>query len=414
MISNRILSSFSLVGLLLALWAAPVAAQPAVESTGSSYAATLTKTFDAEPGGTVSVRTYGGSLEVEGWDENTIEVTERIRMRGYSRSDAEEYVRTKSTSYEMTSSGLDVEGPRDTYRTTHNFTLRVPQRYTADLRTSGGSIRISNIEGTASGRTSGGSIDVEQIVGRVDIRTSGGSLSIEDVQGDVEGATSGGSIDVKTVSGVVDVRTSGGSIRVEDAQQSVDVKTAGGSIEIRRAGGAVEGATSGGDIRVEDAAADVDVKTAGGDIELKRIAKGVDAQTSGGDIEGSDLGGFVQARTSAGDIDLEGLKGAFDLRTSVGDVSISITASSLSEASNIETSHGDIDVQMPESLGVTVDAEVESYYGRVDRDDIYSDFALTRESMDGGTVLRASGDVNGGGPRLELRSEGGSIRIERQ
>jgi DUF4097 and DUF4098 domain-containing protein YvlB len=168
---------------------------------------------------------------------------------------------------------------------------------------------------------------------------------------------------------------------------------------------------------IADVTRDVFVQTSGGDIELRGLGGRVSARTSGGDIEGRDLGGQVMAETSAGDIDLDDVRGGVEARTSVGDISVGVTLQDFSQnyPMSFETTHGDIELTLPPNIPASIDARVRSLGGGWDRDDIYSDFALSRESPREGRSgdLRSYGDINGGGPTLRMRTSGGSIRIEK-
>ena len=63
-----------------------------------------------------------------------------------------------------------------------DFTVEVPRTYPVDLRTSGGSLDVRNLNAWVRGKTSGGSIHVQDVVGTVDVHTSGGGVSAERVK----------------------------------------------------------------------------------------------------------------------------------------------------------------------------------------------------------------------------------------
>ena len=125
----------------------------------------------------------------------------------------------------------------------------------------------------------------------------------------------------------------------------------------------------------------------------------------------------MRARTAAGDIELDGVQGGVEAQTSVGDIEVQITLQDFSGdyATRLTTSHGDIEITLPANIPASIDAAVHAMGPGWDRDDIYSDFALSRESPreERSGTLRSYGDINGGGPSIELRTSGGSIRIER-
>lgn len=387
--------------------------------TGDGFEATLTETFDVAPGGTLTIDRVVGSITVSTWNQNRVEVTETIRLDENARSDAQDYVQRYRSTMEQHGNAVSVRGPasnrQDGRRNVrHAFEVRLPRAFEADVSTAGGSIDVEGLRGRVSATTSGGSIRVHDVAGAVRVTTSGGSLSLTGIDGPVEGHTSGGSIHAERVTDRLDVRTSGGSIRIYDAQAGVDAATAGGSVSVEAVRGVVRARTSGGDMSVRAADGDVAVQTSGGDIDLADIGGRAEARTSGGDIEGRTLRGSVRAETSAGDIELEDVQAGVDARTSVGDIRVELTVEDFDTdyATRLATSHGDIEITLPADLPATIQAEVRPLY-RWDQDDILSDFPLSRTTpdTDRASTLRSTGDINGGGPTIDLRTSGGSIRI---
>jgi DUF4097 and DUF4098 domain-containing protein YvlB len=393
-----------------------------IQESDDGYVATVNKTFAVEPGGTLDLEATNGSITVTGGDRSEVVVEEEIRFEDASREDVSEYLDENATSYEAANNTVRIRGPERNGGSwwggtdddvQYRYRVQVPRRFGAELRTSGGSLTVTDLEGTVQGRTAGGSVTAKRITGDVQVRTAGGSLTLREIDGRVQGRTAGGSIEVADVIGPLNVRTAGGSIRITEVGDSVTARTAGGSVEVERVDGAVEARTSGGDVTVRGVARQVRAETSGGDIALRDLGGPVSAETSGGDIEGDNLRGAVEARTSAGDVELQNVAAPITARTSVGDVEIEITATSFSTdpAVQLRTSHGDIELTLPPGLPASIRAKVEGYGGRSGDEEIRSDVPLTREGGDG-EPLRATGTMNGGGPAIELETSGGSIRIE--
>ncbi len=416
-----------LTALLIAAlfaWAglSPHAQAQDLTETSDGFRAAIPQTFDVQPNGTLTIDRVIGSIDVSVWDQNRVEVTELIEMEDLSRREAQEYVTEYQSTVERNGNSVSVRGPeRGGWRSwrndaQHAFEVRVPQAYNTDVSTAGGSINVEGTEGRVMARTSGGSINVEAITGAVRVHTSGGSLNLMRITGTVEGNTSGGSINVEEVTGRLDVRTSGGSLNIVGVQSDVSAQTSGGSVYIEDVQGAVRARTSGGSMDVSRVTQDASIQTSGGDIEVADIGGRTDARTSGGDIEGRTLRGPVDVTTSAGDIELADVQAGVQARTSVGDIEVELTVSdfNIDYSTRLITSHGDIEIVLPPDLPASIDAMVEPLY-QWDRDDILSDFPLSRTTPDDerSRVLRSRGDIRGGGPSIELRTNGGSIRIER-
>jgi len=392
-----------------------------IEESDDGYTARVTKTFSVASGGQLNLDATNGSITVSGGDRSEVVVNEKIRFEDSSREDVSEYLEEHPTVYEASDGTVRIRGPERNnggwwdgpgVDVEYSYTVKLPRQFNANVETSGGSLTVTDLNGTVQGQTAGGSVTARRITGDVQVETAGGSLTLEELDGAVQGKTAGGSIDVSAISGPLNVRTAGGSIRITDVRNNVSAKTAGGSIRVTSVEGSVDARTSGGDVIVESVSKSVDAKTAGGDIELRDLGARVTAETSGGDVEGVNLRGRVEARTSAGDVDLRNVSAPVRAETSVGDVGVELTASDLTAdpVLDLTTSHGDIHVALPTGLQASIRAEVDGFGRGPADDEIRSDVPLTREGGDG-DPLRATGEMNGGGPSILLETTGGSIRI---
>jgi hypothetical protein len=139
--------------------------------------------------------------------------------------------------------------------------------------------------------------------------------------------------------------------------------------------------TAGGSISVDDLNGDVDVETSGGSIKIGDINGDVDAHTSGGSIRTQDIDGNVNARTSGGSIKVTMTK-------------------QITENATLSTSGGSVTANLIDDIKIDIDASTSG--GRV-----HSDF-----NVDGVKRKRSiKGEINGGGPKLKLRTSGGSVHI---
>jgi hypothetical protein len=217
------------------------------------------------PGGTLTVDLAMGSLEIETHDEPRVEV--EASTRGWAGG----------LHLELSSDGRNAKlvGEREGLpfgAFGARVRVRVPEEYSLELRTGGGSIQIEAVEGSVRARTSGGPIALEGAEGPVDLHTSGGPIQVEDVHGDTTLRTSGGPIRVSDVVGALVVETSGGAIRLAEIDGPIHARTSGGAISARFVGsGAGDLRTSGGSIEVElpeNANLDLEAETSGGRVEI--------------------------------------------------------------------------------------------------------------------------------------------------
>ncbi len=179
----------------------------------------------------------------------------------------------------------------------------------------------------------------------------------------------------------------------------LDLETAGGRIDIQDIEGDVKAHTSGGRIELEEIAGQVDVHTSGGRIQAQEIRGDLDAETSGGGIHLSEIEGDVDVRTSGGSIRVREATGEVKARTSGGPIEVRFLGA---PEGDLETSGGSVEVEVPEGQGFDLHAETSG--GRVELDrELHFDGESERSEMDG--------EVDGGGPSLDVKTSGGNIRI---
>jgi hypothetical protein len=201
----------------------------------------------------------------------------------------------------------------------------------------------------------------------------------------------------------VDLHTSGGSINLSNLGGTVLARTSGGSITAAKLGGAATLKTSGGSIQVDGASSSLVAKTSGGSILIGGTTGEVEARTSGGSITLSRVGGNVVAHTSGGGIRIEGLMGSVDASTSGGSIHAELLRQP-SRDSRLSTSGGGLVVTMADRIAVDLDA-------RASGGGVTSDVPVTVIGTQDDDELH--GKINGGGPKLVLRTSGGGIRVKK-
>jgi len=242
----------------------------------------IKKSFKVQSGGLLIVEADLGAIEVQTGSGSSVEIQVDFERRSGSHNRIKELLEDFRVDFDH--SGKDVTMTLEYKKERFNFWdtvgrylkvriyVTVPQKYNIDLRTSGGSIEVDDLEGRVRSRTSGGSLRFGQIIGPVDGKTSGGSITLEGCKGDADVTTSGGSIRIGKVDGDVRAHTSGGGITVDEVMGVIDGKTSGGSITARLS---------------KQPADDCSLKTSGGSITVHldpEVKVYVDAKTSGGRV----------------------------------------------------------------------------------------------------------------------------------
>jgi DUF4097 and DUF4098 domain-containing protein YvlB len=219
----------------------------------------------------------------------------------------------------------------------------------------------------------------------------GRSITVGDVAGDYAPAIASGDVSVGRVSGRVTITSRSGQIRLKEAGKGAEVSTAGG------------------DIRVESVTGDLKATTFGGDIRAGAVSGDARLETSGGDVVVRSAGGAVTARTGGGDIVLKKVRGPVTARTSGGSITCEIAGTG-GPGGELTTSGGDVTVTLPANY--KADLEIHVSGGDADADAVISQFSEVSVSRRSGHV-QGEGRLNGGGPKLVIRSTSGIVTIKK-
>ena len=199
----------------------------------------LTKSFNVSLPADIKVETSGGSITVIGGSGQQVEVKMYVKKNGiswFSDDDVEESLEDYDINISKNGNTVYAVAERQGSGWNSNslnisFVLEVPREVSSEIKTSGGSINLTALEGNHEVHTSGGSLNFEDINGYTKASTSGGSINLTNFRGAIDGRTSGGSIRAQNADGELDLHTSGGSIVLEDVRGSIEARTSGGSIK---------------------------------------------------------------------------------------------------------------------------------------------------------------------------------------
>jgi DUF4097 and DUF4098 domain-containing protein YvlB len=201
----------------------------------------------------------------------------------------------------------------------------------------------------------------------------------------------------------VDLTTSGGDIAVSDLAGRATVRTSGGDVTLGRIDGIVDAHSSGGDVSMAGSRATATLSTSGGDIKVGDAAGSLSAKTSGGSIDIRRATGDLKAHTSGGSIEIGDAGGAIDASTSGGSIKARVSRQPHAD-SRLSTSGGGITIHVAPNVALDIDAHTSG-------GDVDSDVPVTIQGKQDDSSL--NGKLNGGGPKLVLRSSGGDIRLAR-
>jgi len=305
---------FVAAGLLAAF---PICANAKIERV-------VEKTFNVQPGGLLKVETSGGDVRIETSSDATVKVVAKEEIKASSEAEADDLLKKLTLEIEQDGNGVHALAKYEQRMPGFNwgswppvqvsFIVTVPEKYNVELKTSGGDIKVADLQGTVHARTSGGSVSLGKISGDVDAHTSGGNVRLAEGSANVKLGTSGGNISVERAVGVTDLDTSGGDIKIGSVENTLRASTSGGNVSAGLVGplkGDCELSTSGGRVRAKvdrTAAFDLDASTSGGEVEATGLTLTIEKGGSGrsrlaGKVNGG--GPVLKLRSSGGDIAVE-------------------------------------------------------------------------------------------------------------
>jgi hypothetical protein len=174
--------------------------------------------YTLKPANRLSVETFNGEIEIDGWDEPSIDVT------GVKYASTAESLNLIRIDVHESAAFAEIRTVRpNAFRGNQGarFLIRVPRGTVLDrIISSNGAIRVHDTA-AASIHTSNGAIDIEDVSGRVDAGTSNGRVTVrlkDAPDGPTRISTSNGSVDLsmsKAPKNGITVGTSNGSITLD-------------------------------------------------------------------------------------------------------------------------------------------------------------------------------------------------------
>jgi DUF4097 and DUF4098 domain-containing protein YvlB len=253
-----------------------------------------------------------------------------------------------------------------------DFEIRAPSETSLQLATSSGDLAVSGVTGTAKLETSFGNIEVEEVRGLVSAQSDSGDITLIGLSegGDLEAETNFGKLVLR------DITADSLTAHSDSGDVQVEAVTLDGVLDLRTNFGKV---TANG-IR----ATSYRLKSDSGSLTLDGCRGPLDLQTNFGDIE-------VRNATEA----------ELTLKTDSGRIYFS--GSLYAEGVHlVESGFGKVHLVLP--ADAAFDLEAETDFGS-----IKTDFAVTVTEFEEKHIV---GEVNGGGPPLQIHTDSGDITLE--
>lgn len=234
------------------------------------------------------------------------------------------------------------------------------------------------------------------------VNNQSGTIEVYDIAGDVQVETTGGPVVVDRIGGDVRATTGLGELLLGRIGGSVQCSSGGGMISLVSAAGEVNCITGGGDIEVGSVGGGLVVSTEGGNIHVVRAGGTVRAKSLAGLVDVEEALGKVYADSSAGAVRVRGGSGPMTVSAMMGDILAELFGGGRFAGSSLVSGSGDITVMIPAGLGLVVRARTSS--GSPAR--IVSEFAEIQAKSVGWRSPAATSSIQGGGPVLDLNTNG--------
>jgi hypothetical protein len=213
---------------------------------------TIKKSFPVSSGGSLTVKSSIGTVEVQAVDTNNVNVELTRQIKAADERERERIL--KELQLDFVHNGSDVEVlvklPEEwdwerIKKVRLDMKITIPLAYNVKVRTVG-VIQTNDLQGNVELASSGFPLTTGNVRGAVDLSSSGGQINARDVNGPATVSSDGGSIRIGNIDGDFSVRSSGGSINAGRVDGSVTAHSAGGPIRIAEVTNAIKAITQGG------------------------------------------------------------------------------------------------------------------------------------------------------------------------
>ena len=263
--------------------------------TTTALAVDINESMDAAADGTVGISNIAGSVEVQGWSRNQVEIT------GELGDDVEELIFVRD--------GDEIEikvktKRRNSHDIDSDLVIKVPQASSLEINTVSADIDVADVSGEQSLESVSGDIDTEAHDSDMDVNSVSGDIEVEGDSKDIRSrfSTVSGDVETDNLTGEIGVESvSGDLVVVNGAFDRAALGTVNGDIVFHselRDEGRLDIETVNGSVDVEfsgEVSAHFDIETFNGDIRncfgpeavrVSRYAPGYELKFDEGDGSG--------------------------------------------------------------------------------------------------------------------------------
>ena len=330
------------------------------------YNSDLEQAFPA--GGSLRVTNTRGAINLSISSDARIHVTVHKRINSETQDDADNW--NKSTQPQINVSGQTVtvnantQGAGDHWVST-DLDIALPRKASVVATTSHGDISVMGRDGNA------------------EVSSQNGDVSVTDLNGSLTLDLQHSSARVSQVSSDVTVQGRANDVSIEDVKGTVHLD--GDFME---------------SVKLSRIAKPVSFKSTRTNMDLSQLSGYLNLDS--GDLEATNVVGPFRLRTRSKDIMLNGISNDVHVQNENGAVEVHVNKLG---GLDIKNAKGDIRIFLPAKTGFQLEASARD--GEIQTD--FNDLKITN----GDEHSSASGSVNGGGPRMTLENEHGTIEIRK-
>lgn len=238
----------------------------------------IKKLFPVSPGGSLTVKSSIGTVEIQAVDGNNVSIEVARQIKASNKNELGQILKDLQLDFIHKDNDVEVlvKLPEEwdwkkIKRVKLDMKITIPRAYNVNVQTIG-VIQTNDLGGNVELSTSGFRLTTGNVRGGVNLSSAGGPINTGNVNGPAEVASAGGAIRMGNIDGDFNVRSSGGSINAGRVDGRVTAYSAGGYIHIKEVTNAVEAISHGGEVRTyisRQPQSDSSFVTLGGSVNLR-------------------------------------------------------------------------------------------------------------------------------------------------
>ena len=288
--------------------------------------------------------------------------------------------------------------------------IKIPKNINIHLNKCNGDVFINDLIGGIKIESHVGKIEGKKLTGDVKILSSGGKIDIYNSKVFLQAHLEGNDIFLNNINGKANISTSGGNIIIDTFHGDIISQTIGGLVKIKDIEAkTINCKTSYGNIEATKINARVILSSQNGSIILNETKGNVEISSQNGDLQIINCADELICNTYNGDIFIKQMTGSVDAKSIRGNIKLHLNYSSSIKKYHysLETNDGNIDINMPKQLSISLSSLIE---GNRTTQDITSDIPLQFKFKE--NKIEGYAVINGGTIPMLLNSKNGFISIK--